>query len=481
MTSRHIYISLLIVGAAAFFSVALVAGASLDDVKYPVKELGNCKNEEACFTYCEDRENLDRVRACINFAKHYELLSPEELEEAEYYAITLGVTKGPGGCTSRAECDLYCEDTAHLDACLDFAEEHSLRSAEEIAEGRKLAEALQRGANLPGGCRTRAECETYCENPSRMRECVAFAKQAGFISAEEIAEAEKIIPLLERGEKTPGNCGRKAACEAYCAEASHLDECLAFAEKAGLLSAEELADAKKFAPYIKNGETPGQCSTRAACDTYCSDNAHFDECLAFGERVGLLSEEEIELAKKVKGFGPGGCRSRDACEAFCRDSANEEECLNFVQEHGFEDLAAQIQEDVRAEIEDEVRSCAEKPTCKEVVACFQDVSSRTGRGDDTLGGPSKAKLDECVAEITKELTEQGLGAGGGQPQERDGQSAPRQPGASAEEQRQYDEQYKKEYDRQYQEEYQRQVEEETARRIKEETERQLRQFQQLPQ
>lgn len=464
-----------IVAAAVLFSMTLVAGAAKDDIIYPVPELGNCKNEKECHAYCDAGDNLERVRACIAFAKKYNLLSPKELEEADYYVIARGITNGPGGCGNQQKCDAYCEDPGHLNECLDFAEKHQLRSTEEIAEGRKIAAALAQGANLPGGCRTKTECEAYCEDPAHMRACVAFAEQAGFISSEEAEEAKKIIPLMERGEKTPGNCARKEACEKYCYEPSHLDECLAFAEKAGIIPADELADAKKVAPFLKRGETPGGCRRRAECEAYCSDTAHFEECVAFGEKAGLMSAQDAEYARKVKGMGPGGCKSKNECEQYCRDPGHEQECLDFVKAHDLGEFSG-IEQDARKAAEGEVKICLEKSTCREVIACFQDISARTGRGKGQLSAGASAKLDACVAEMTEQLKgsrtrpEQDRGHENGVPEAQ----RPRPPssdiGSSEEYQRQYEQEYQKEYEKQYQEEYQ--------KRFQEEYQRQLQQSQQ---
>lgn len=308
-----------------------------------------------------------------------------------------------------------------------------------------------------------------------MKECVAFGEKAGFISPEEAEEARKIIPLLEQGEKTPGNCGRKEACEAYCYDPSHIDECLVFAEKAGLLPPDEIADAKKVAQFIKNGETPGGCKRRAECEAYCADVAHFEACVEFGRKAGLMSEEDAELARKVKGFGPGGCKSRSECEAFCRDPLHVEECRSFAKAHGLEDLSVEIEEKAKAEVESEVAACLEKP-CEEMIACFKKNSEKTGRGDTDLPSTSKEKLNACIAEITETLKTQGTPSGHQREQQETGnrktvpENRPVPPtNASEEVQRRYQDEYQKEYERQYQEEYQRQ--------FQEEYERQRRQFQ----
>ena len=479
ISQKQFFVSAVVPLAVVLFVSAFIAGAApKDGILYPVLELGGCKDEQACRAFCDERSSVENQKACIAFAKKHNLLPPEELREAEYYVITLGITRGPGGCKDRATCDSYCEDTAHLDECLDFAERHSLRSAEEIAEGRKVASALKQGAGLPGGCRTRAECTAYCDSPAHMRVCVEFAEKSGFISKEEADEAKKIIPLIEQGGKTPGACARKDACEAYCYDPSHIDECLAFAEKAGLLPPDELADAKKVALFIKSGQTPGGCRRRAECEQYCSDAAHFEECVAFGEQAGLMTREDAELARKVKGTGPGGCNSREKCEDFCRDPAHRNECVSFAKERGLEEFS-ELEEEERARVEGEVKVCIEKPNCKEMVACFQDISARTGEGEEGLSEEARAKLNSCIAEISRELRESELSGGG---RDSGGESAPARhasppdgsPGAAqeskpqgggAEYQKEYEKQYQEEYQKQYDEEYQRQFQEEYQRRI----------------
>lgn len=476
MTSRFnnsLLISFLIVGFALTVSYALVVQAtSKNDIVYPVKELGNCKNEVECRSFCDARDNMERVKACITFAKKHNLLPPGEIEEAEHYVLRLGIAVGPGGCRNEGECNNYCENTANLSECLDFSERHSLRSAEEIAEGRKLLVALEGGAQLPGGCKNKNDCMAYCESPSHMKECVAFAQKAGFISPEEAEEAKKIIPLLERGEKTPGNCGRKAACETYCMEPANIDECLAFAEKAGLISPEELADAKKFAPLIKRGETPGQCKRKEECEAYCSDTSHFEECVIFAEKAGMISKEDAEIAKKLKGAGPGGCKSRGECEEFCKNPANQETCINFAKEHGLTEGIPEIEAQVRGEVESKIRTCVEKP-CSEFIACLQSLQngkgSNSAAGEASLPADIQTKLKSCIEEIKTQAMEEATSGKhpipGQQPSQTRQQPPSGQQPSSEEYQKEYQRQYEEEYKKQYEEEYQKQYQEQLKSQV----------------
>ena len=44
------------------------------DIIFPVTELGGCKDEADCRAYCEKRDNVDVIRACLTFAKKAKLV-----------------------------------------------------------------------------------------------------------------------------------------------------------------------------------------------------------------------------------------------------------------------------------------------------------------------------------------------------------------------------------------------------------------------
>ena len=251
---------------------------------YPVAELGNCKDTVACRAYCDKPENS---RACLVFVKKHKLASPEEIAKWEKF-IDVAAGGGPGGCHNEKECISYCEDALHIVACTDFVAKYKLVSADDLAEMRKIANAVKAGAALPGNCHGKAECVSYCEDPA------------------------------------------------------HIDECLVFAEKAGLFPPAEIAEAKKVAPFIKSGETPGHCTSKAACESYCSDESHFEECVSFGEKAGFIGQKEAELVRKFKGKSPGDCakgahaasEARRACMEFCNNPINQPTCFRFAVEAG---------------------------------------------------------------------------------------------------------------------------------------------------
>lgn len=265
----------------SLFLVWDVLAASSADIKFPVVELNNCKSEADCRAFCDKPEN---AKSCLSFARKYNLLSESELKKAEKLAE---VKNGPGGCNSQKSCESFCNDINNIDECLSFAEKNELMDQGQLEEAKKVQGAIKRGAKLPGGCSDKNSCDSYCSNPDNADGCLAFAEDAGIISQEELVEARRILPLMKRGE-APGACKSKGACEAYCEDESHAEECISFAEKAGFISKEEADIVKKT-----GGRGPGGCRGRA-CKSFCEDPANQEVCFEFAKENGLIKEEDLQ-------------------------------------------------------------------------------------------------------------------------------------------------------------------------------------------
>lgn len=285
---KYVVIAGIICGTIAFGFLFHTSYAAPVNITYPISELGNCQNQQACRTYCDDTTHLD---ACLTYAQQHNLLSEQEIKDArEYQDVLKG--KGPGGCTDQQSCRTYCDDITHIQECVAFAQDHNLLPKEELARAQQVAKALSSGAQLPGGCTSAQSCETFCSNPKNVSACFAFAQKAGMMSQEEINQAQKIIPLMEQG-KTPGGCTSKDSCESYCEDGAHLQECVTFAQQAGMMSKEEGDLALKT-----GGKGPGGCTSKDSCDAYCNDGAHQEECLAFAQKYGLISESDLKDMKE---------------------------------------------------------------------------------------------------------------------------------------------------------------------------------------
>lgn len=195
-----------------------------------------------------------------------------------------------------------------------------------------------------GGCGSKNECKAYCEEAEHMDACIAFGLKHGIVKEDEAKKSRVFAKALQEGGG-PGGCTTPDGCREYCENITHIDECLSFADKYGYKD-DDIDEARKMAEYLrKGGKTPGGCISEKSCEAYCSDFSHIDECLSFAEDADLKihdGDEEIdkEHIKKIKeimerGGTPGGCTSRDGCEETCRSGDHLEECIQFGLEVGF--------------------------------------------------------------------------------------------------------------------------------------------------
>ncbi len=322
MKTKYLISSVILISSFIIISSVIAA-----DIQYPVEELGNCQNEAACKSYCDQPENME---ACLNFAEKNNLMSPEELEMAKKFMAAGG--QGPGGCRGKDECETYCNNIEHIDECISFGEENNLIPPEELEEAKKVQAAIARGVKPPP-CGNKRQCDIYCEEPNHMEECINFGIEAGFIQGEELEDVQKMLAALKRGVKPPP-CKGKQACDEYCSNPDNMEVCMNFALEAGFMSDQEKADSQKMLQALKKGIKPPNCRGKEECDIYCAEESHFEECMKFAEAAGFMTPEDAEMARKTGGKGPGGCKGKEECEAFCNNPENQETCFNFGKEHG---------------------------------------------------------------------------------------------------------------------------------------------------
>jgi len=363
-----------------------------------------------------------------------------------------------GNCKDQSACATFCNNPTNMSACVAYAEKQGLLKGEDLRVSKIVAEKISKN-ETPGQCKTKAECENFCKGKvANMKECISFGEELGVIPADELAQAKNVMKALEGGAKMPGACTAKEDCEKYCSVGSHIDECLLFAEAANILSPEELKQAKAVAPFLKNGETPGKCQTKGECENYCNADGHFDECIGFAEKAGFVSKEEADIAKKVGGSGPGGCKSKTECENYCNIESNANECANFAVERGLVDEKTanlikngidemkKAMESLPPEIRAEVQSCLDSkigadkvqrllnkeisPTKNQgtsIESCFAGIQAKVqammkngeGGGGPSGGAPSKEDIKRMIPDnvpqnirdnIEKQMEQQSQGS-----------------------------------------------------------------------
>src|SRR3989344_8891035 len=348
----------LIIIVILMFSSAM---AAVENINYPVEELGGCKSESDCKAYCDKPGNL---KVCLDFAKENNLMSDKELAQAEKFLAAGG--ESPGGCVGKDVCEEYCNDISHIDECISFAEENDLMPPEELEEAKKVQSAMRRGVNPPA-CGNKKACDVYCEAPEHMEECIAFGIEAGFIHGKEAEDAQKMLEAVKRGVKPPPCRGREE-CDEYCSSPDNMEVCMNFAMEAGFMSEQEKADSQKMLEALRKGVKPPLCRGKDECDVYCGQEEHLEECMNFAVAAGFMSEEDAKMARKTGGKGPGDCKGKEECEAFCSNPDNQQTCFNFAKEHGLipeEEL--QRMEEGKQQLQQSLQQAPQ-----EVIDCLQE-------------------------------------------------------------------------------------------------------------
>ena len=306
------------------FGFAFVAHAAVNpfNIVFPIPELGNCSDLNACKTYCDDAVHFD---ACTQFGKAHGLVSDQdikkgkqELSQQKDIDRELSQGGGPGDCKSRDECKTYCQDSSHLQECLDFGQKHGLISQDDATRIKKSG-----FAGGPGGCKG-SECRTYCNDPSHQKECFQFAKDNGLISKDEADRAEKFMRVSEQGG--PGGC-KGEECKTYCNDQSHQKECFQFAKDHDLISSEDEEDfqvGEKLKDTIEKTGGPGGCKSEDECRSYCTNPSHVEECVAFASTHAGISQDKakqmLQDFTEQKFQGQGEFTSQKQIEQFKQES-----------------------------------------------------------------------------------------------------------------------------------------------------------------
>jgi len=158
-----------------------------------------------------------------------------------------------GNCQNKADCKSFCDKSENMLACVTYAEKSGLMTGEDLRLSKIVAEKVSKG-ETPGNCKSKEECESFCKGKvENIDTCISFAEELGLLSQAELDQAKGVSKALQGGAQMPGQCASKEDCEAYCAVGTHIDECLSFAEAANILSPEELEQARAVAPFLKSG------------------------------------------------------------------------------------------------------------------------------------------------------------------------------------------------------------------------------------
>ena len=261
------------------FKTPVTAEASVGDA---MRDLG-CDTLKDCDVFCDLPENnsSDKCSAYFVFQEQR-----SELENFMTYRLDY--------CLTTEKCNTYCETRGDLDCRDYYGMQNDIAGLEKFINKMRKAEQAWLGGGGPGGCNSEYSCLLYCA--THYEECVSFtiggfeAKYAQPVAFHGLIQS---AAALKKGLKDnialpkaclPDYIGGHVGCFSYCTLDSTEPDCIEYIKKTGLLSP---VDAAIFDLKIK-GETPGSCSNLGSCSYYCRVRSHVNECLAFAEKYGLI-------------------------------------------------------------------------------------------------------------------------------------------------------------------------------------------------
>jgi len=215
-------------------------------VRYPIGELGNCRDSKECYLYCEVPDNKPACWAYQTYVVEGQVLS-ESTQSMIFPIVDLG------NCANAAECKAFCEKIENRDACMSFAKVHSL------GQYKKQQEILQR-AQQELGCTTQEACKLFCSQPENKEKCLNFANSLQPQNTPQHKEE-----LLIKAKELLG-CQSIAECRAMCEDPINHDKCQQLIA----------SGSAKMRPVMKARLT---CNTQSECYKICQE--HPDQCPSF--------------------------------------------------------------------------------------------------------------------------------------------------------------------------------------------------------
>ena len=183
------------------FLIFNLSSASAQSARYPIPELGNCRNQEECYLYCQIPQNTPD---CWSYGKYIMNNAQSVLGETTTN-ITYPITE-LGNCSDANACFIYCNQPKNQSTCYAYAKNHGLINEEEVENEEedlppeKMQEIIT-SAKTELGCEGKEQCMTICSAPENYAKCEAFAKKHNLYKGPPPIDERGGIPPVEILEK----------------------------------------------------------------------------------------------------------------------------------------------------------------------------------------------------------------------------------------------------------------------------------------
>lgn len=202
----------------------------LTAIKKSAKPLG-CNNQQECDGYCATAEHMEE---CINFGIEAGILAADQQSNARKVLTAIKNGAVPP-CQGKA-CPAFCRNRANVTACEKFRKEAGIPTRSEMVVIQRILTLItEKGITMPT-CSGEQGCQDYCSQNTHIEECVKFAEDKGVITS---SQAKAARAGEEAAPEGPGGCKTKEECDTFCDNPDNSETCFNFAKENGLISAEE--------------------------------------------------------------------------------------------------------------------------------------------------------------------------------------------------------------------------------------------------
>src|SRR3989344_8315727 len=251
--------------------------------RYPLRELGSCRDAKECSFYCQIPKNYP---SCWSFGKY--ILNGNVLGETTVSDETIAKENNVtfpiadlGNCNSVAECRQFCAVETNRAACKEFALKKKLLKAKV----KTIKQDLLNTARKELGCVSAAACFEFCLNEANRDACQAFGEKYSLVKKAAVA-AQAILPEVLQKSRLELGCSNEASCKNLCEHPDNQKKCAAFAKKYTLR--------QKQSKMTTSSALKG-CQTEEECRQECRLNP--DQCPGF-PRERIPSFENLSTSTK---------------------------------------------------------------------------------------------------------------------------------------------------------------------------------------
>ncbi len=326
---RYLSAFLLLSFTCVSLLLAGTAWALSQPQRFPIADLGSCRDAQECYWYCEVPANK---AACWSYEKYVmnaqvRGTTTEADADIEAKARAQGITfpiAELGNCGSANECRAYCDNASNQQACIQFAQKHNLQGPSD--QSQRQAELLAK-AQAQLGCASEEACRTFCQNPDNHLRCEAFAREH---TPEQYAQhSQRQQEMIKRAQEFLG-CDSKASCEAFCQNPANQEKCMTFAEK---YAPPEIRERHKER-LLQQVQQQLPCNSFESCRTFCSNPGNQAQCTEFAQKT--MPEKYLEHQRRMQQQSEHvlPCDSFESCQRLCQNTDNKEQCQQFNDPSG---------------------------------------------------------------------------------------------------------------------------------------------------